>query len=402
MARIKKMTSWERRRRRRIRITVVLTIILLIAAATGIIIYSRMPYETLKLSKYCVVSYSGYNTKGSAEVELDMERISDLVEDARIAYENAIIQWNDVEVSDYDAFLDSINTSTNIESYLSNGSEFTIHFDCDKALAEKLMIDVIAEDKDITVSGLVTATVLTKEDLFRDIEVVFSGISPNITAEIINNSSNEFIKNMVFSPLEFKEYYKAGDVLKVRAYFSEDECLKQNYAIDSPTEECVVEYTVDNTDTYLTDYTRIEGSVLEEAIAAGKEAFNNANEYGVRIFCEANLVPVYINKKATFKWLTPSLISAYYKVANDGVGGVNGNHYNDLDLVYKCQITQADGVTCTAEGVVRFSNFIVRSDGSLEYDFSEPKLISASYNNSSIVKTVKTMYEDTYEIYKLK
>lgn len=402
MSNKRKMTSWERRRRRRMTITVILTVILFIVAAVVIILYSRMPYQTIRLSKYCVVGYSGYNTKGTAEITLDMERLSDVVEDARIDYEEAIIQWDDIEVSEYDDFLDSITFTTDIEGYLSNGSEFNIYFDYDKELAEKLMIDVIGDTKNISVSGLVTATVLTKEDLFRDIEVSFSGISPNITAEITNNSNNSFIKNMVFSPEEFKELYKTGDVIRLRAYFSEDECLKQNYAIESPSEECVVEYVVGNTDSYLTDSARIDGAILEEAIAAGKQAFNNANEYGVRIFCEANLVPVYINKQATFKWLTPSLISAYFKVANEGVGGVNGYHYNDLDLVYKCQITQADGVTCSAEGVVRFSDFIVRSDGSIEYDFSEPRLISADYNNSSIVKTVKTMYEDTYEIYKLR
>lgn len=162
-----------------------------------------------------------------------------------------------------------------------------------------------------------------------------------------------------------------------------------------------MEYTVEGTDEYVTSAAELTDELVKEAAEAGKEAFVNANEYGVRIFCEANLVPVYVNKKATFEWLKPTLLSVYFKSVKPEAAGQNGNNYNDLDLIYFVKITQADGVTCDAEAVVRFSNIIKRSDGTFEYDFSNAKIISASYSNSSIVKNVVGRYEDTYNIEKL-
>ena len=110
---------------------------------------------------------------------------------------------------------------------------------------------------------------------------------------------------------------------------------------------------------------------------------------------------VYINKKATFRYLEPSLISAYFKAVKPEYAGKDGNDYNDLDLVYFVKITQADGVTCDAEAVVRFSNIIQNKDGTFTYDFSNPKIMSASYSDSSIKKNVISRYETTHVIEKL-
>ena len=137
------------------------------------------------------------------------------------------------------------------------------------------------------------------------------------------------------------------------------------------------------------------------SMLAGKKAFVDANEYGVRIFCEANLVPVYINQQATFRYLDPRIVAAYFKAVNPDEAGKLGNDYNELDLIYEVPITQADGVTCNCEAVVRFSDFVIKRDGSIDYDFSNPSIMSASHNNSSIHKNVVTRYEDTYSIEKL-
>lgn len=397
----KRLTSWEKRQRRRIQIIIRVAFFLVICVAAAVVVKGFLPYETITLNEYFTVSYEGYNSKGSAVLTLNQTKLDEALEQVKEDYDAALFHTNECSDADYDNFEQSITASARNADNLSNGSRFSIVYQYDEKLAEKLKIRVSDKENEVTVAGLTTAAVLTKEDLFKDIEVKFTGISPNITMEIINNSTVPFIQNMVFNPAEFQEYYKAGDAVKIRAYFSDEECLKQHYAIDTPSEECVAEYTVEGTAAYVTQASALSQDIIKEAVAAGKKAFVNANEYGVRIFCEANLVPVYINKKATFEWLSPTLISAYFKSVKPEAAGQDGNHYNDLDLIYIAKITQADGVTCDAEAVVRFSNIIENTDGTYEYDFSAPKIISASYSNSSIVKNVIDKYESTHNIEKV-
>lgn len=397
----KRLTSWERRRRRRIQIIIRVIIFCLFCVAAIFMARSFLPNETMNLSEFFSVRYEGYNTKGSAVLTIDedeLKKVAARVKDNEHGFPFLSKQYSD---ADYDSFIKSISAEVDNAENLSNGSKVIISYRYDEALAKKLKIKVLSKSEEVTVSGLSTAAILTKEDLFKDIEVRFAGISPNITMEIINNSSNEFIKEIVFNPEVFQDHYSTGDIVRIRAYFSEEECRKKNYCIDTPSEECIMEYKVEGTDSYATSALELPKELIDEAVAAGKSAFTDANEYGVRIFCEANLVPVYINKKATFRWLEPLLISAYFKSVKPEAAGKDGNHYNDLDLIYFVRITQADGVTCDAEAVVRFSNIIVNADGSIDYDFSSPQIISASHSNSSILKNVVNKYEDTYQIEKL-
>ncbi len=401
MKKKKRMTSWERRQRRRIQIIFRVVLICALLIVGVIAAKEFLPYETMNISEYYTVSYEGYNTKGTARLTLNKEAVDATIAKVKEDYEASLIHIQECTDADYESFENSLQVNIQNGENLSNGGTFSVSYSFDEALAKKLKIKVVSNKKEITVSGLTTAAVLTKEEVFKDIEVRFDGISPNISMEIINNSSNEFVRNMVFNPEVFKAYYATGDVVKIRAYFSEEESLKQHYVVDTPSEECVMEYTVEGTDEYVTSAAELTDELVKEAAEAGKEAFVNANEYGVRIFCEANLVPVYVNKKATFEWLKPTLLSVYFKSVKPEAAGQNGNNYNDLDLIYFVKITQADGVTCDAEAVVRFSNIIKRSDGTFEYDFSNAKIISASYSNSSIVKNVVGRYEDTYNIEKL-
>lgn len=397
----KRLTSWERRQRRRVRIICGVIMFCIFCAVAIFVAKDFLPHETMNLSEYFSVSYEGYNTKGSAVLTIDEAGLNEIAARVKDNDHSSLLLAKQYSDADCDSFIKSISAEVVNAGDLSNGSKVTISYRYDEALAKKLKIKVLSKSEEVTVSGLSTAAILTKEELFKDLEVRFEGVSPNITMEIINNSANEFIQGIVFNPEVYQENYASGDIVRIRAYFSEEECLKKNYSIDTPSEECVMEYTVAGTDSYAASASELTKALIGEAVAAGKSAFTDANEYGVRIFCEANLVPVYINKKATFEWLEPSLISAYFKSVKPEAAGKDGNHYNDLDLIYFVRITQADGVTCDAEAVVRFSNIIVNADGSIDYDFTSPQIISASHSNSSILKNVVTKYEDTYEIEKL-
>ncbi|HCM92361.1 MAG TPA: hypothetical protein DIS78_07350 [Lachnospiraceae bacterium] len=369
---------------------------------TGVfVVVNATPGDALILSDYFEIKYDGYNGKGHVVITRKDDMLFDEVDVIRLEQKEALIKNKVVENDEYLRFAAGIEAMAEPMNNLKNGDTFVISYLYDEELAKRLCINVDDSEATYTVEGLSDAQPLSVDDLFKDIEVSFQGISPDLTMLITNKSTNPLIKSLVFNAVDYKEKYTEGETVKIKCYFNEGERLHDSFYIDAPADECVREYTAAGEASYVTSLDQIPSSVISEAFEAGKKAFVDANEYGVRIFCEANLVPVYINQQATFRYLNPRIIAAYFKAVNPEEAGKLGNDYNELDLIYEVPITQADGVTCNCEAVVRFSDFVLTKDGSVKYDFSAPSIISASHNNSSIHKNVVTRYEDTYSIEKL-
>lgn len=398
----KRMTSWERRQRRRIQIVIAVSCLVVVAIAAVVLIFSSKPYETIILNELFDISYSGFNNSGQVHLSKNEEKVNAMIEDIKENYENAIFKKNSVEDEDYQRFADSIVAVPSQSGNLSNGTRIVVRYDYNSGLAEKLNIKVLSSESNVTVGGLQTAIRISKEELFKDLEVEFEGVSPDIKMTIKNNSSNPFVQNVAYNPIEYKESYSVGDVVTIRAYFNDNPESGSQYIVDTPSANCLKEYIVTGSDEYISSAAELPDYIVDQAVTQAKLAFTDANEYGVRIFCEAHLVPVYINKQATFRWLNPSLLSVYFKSVLPHAAEKDGNNYNDLDIVFNCKITQADGVTCNSEAVVRFSNIVKKADGTYEYDFSNPKLISASYSDSAIKQVVVGKYEGSYNIEKIR
>ncbi len=397
-----RMTSWERRQRRRIRIMITVISMILIAAAAFVMFTTSLPYEQWNLSQFYNVTYSGYNNNGAVVLTKNGAAIESAFDKLKKDYRSHVLHRHKVKDEDYEDFLNSLQATVDANGPFSNGSTVPISYQYDEKLAEKLMVEITGISQTVTVSGLPTVSVLTKEDLFGYLQVTFEGISPEIKVRITNSSPIPFVQDMQFLPVEEKPCYANGDVITVRAVFDEEEALKQNYVVDVPPEECWMSYTASSSEAYLTSPEQLTADLLKNAETNGLFAFDNANEFGVRIYCEANLVPVYIDKMATFEWLPPSARSIYFKTVKPDRIGVNGNYMNELDVVYDAKMIQADGVSCSCYAVVRYTNLIQRADGSIDIDFSNPKIVSADYKLDSIHKSVVTMRESDYNINKVK
>ncbi len=379
----------------------ILAVLILVFAVAGIIaaiVLSHREYATISLKDFYFKTYSGYNGKGTIEADLNEGRFNEKISEAIANYNKSFFKSKDIDEDDFKSLISTLEVNLPPANTLKNGNTVNILYNCDLALANKLNIRIEGREETVVVSGLKEAKLFTVEDLFKDLELDFKGMSPNVTMDIVNNSTDPFIQNIVYSPVEYKEYYSAGETVQIRAFFSETECLNSQVAVERPSGECVKEYTVEGEGEYVKSGSDITKEVLLEAVEAGKRAFNDANAWGVRVFIEAGLVPIYINKQATFSWLSPSVNKIYFKTVKDGVAGKSGNHYNDLDIIYSCDMTQADGVTTSVRAVVRFSDIIKMADGSLSYDFSSPSIISASHIAKNVTKVVVDYYLNDYFI----
>lgn len=394
-----KYSSGYIRRRRRMRW--IISIVVLLVLFVGALFYRAMlslPYESMDLCNLAIIDFGGYNTAGTAEVLVDDMAVDALLANLKSDYEEAKVHTTEPNDEDYLKFRQSLQFSLDKTEGLSNGSVVTINCEYDRQLAKILKLEVTNISRQITVGGLPTVTKLTADQLFEDLELTFTGVSPNLTIHMKNNSNNPLISKMGFEIIDAKENYAAGDTVVVKANYSEEMMAQTQYIVDADPSECVHEYVATSDAEYVRYSSDLPSYIIDEAVAAGRGAFTDANAYGVRIFCEAHLVPVYINKKATFNYGTPNFVSAYFKTVFPEKAGNISYDYNDLDIIYSVVITQADGVACTAYAAVRFSNIIKHDDGTYEYDFSNPTILSESYYSSRVVKNVTDSYVMSHDV----
>lgn len=397
----KPMTSWERRSRRTKRITVWTVIFFVATAGAFLAYYLLKPYETWDLKQFYTISFDGYDGAGNATAVIDDAALHRAVETLQYDYKEAPIHLQTCSDADFAALEASVQAILTASDSLRNGDPIGVSYTCDMDLAKKLKLKVEPQSETVTVTGLPVVTMLSDEDVFANVKVTAAGISPDITVSIVNDSTIPFLQEMTLQVEDPKEKYANGDVITLVAYYNEEEALKQRYALSTPSGECRMEYPIYVDRSYVSDASILPSGVVDQAYKAGLGAFTNANEYGVRIFCEAGLVPVYVNKQPTFEWVDPKFLSAYLKCQKDVQATGEGGHFNDLDIIYEVTLKQANKVACTCYAVVRFSDLIVNDDGTVDFDFSDPKVMSADYKSENVKKTVVYAYESTHNVTKL-
>ncbi len=379
---------------------IVLSFVVLFVLCSVAVVGAKMtlPSRDVSLTDFARVEFTGYSGDGVATVLLDDDAIDGFFSNLKQEHDDAWYHSNPIDDGDYVRFRQSLSFTTPNGTGLSNGDEVSVIGSCDKELAEKLKIDISSTSGTFPVTGLKDIKHVSLDEVFAGLDVSFSGVSPGIAVSMANNSANPLVGRMLFEIVDAKEAYAEGDKITVHATYTDEMVEETGYKVDVPEEDCIREYTVTADSKYLSDASMLTSQIIKEAIEAGKSAFTDANEYGVRIFCEANLVPVYIGGKATFQYGYPEYVSAYFKTVFPEKAGTLGLAYNDLDILYNVVITQADGTSCPACAAVRFSDIVVNSDGSYSYDFSAPDILSMSHYSARVKKNVVDSYADSYDI----
>ena len=347
-----------------------------------------------------VVHYSGFEGSGSVETDISLEKMYEELDAAYVKYASSI--WpirKTLTQQDFEALGATFDCSTDTSKTLKNGDELTIDITYDKDLAKKLDIEVMFESIPLVVDGLDDGIVVTKDDLFANISISMNGVSPLITAEIINENTNDFFKTIEYTISPKKDYYENGDTITVTASYDNDKAIELNYNMD--TGDNKKEFKVDGFKKYVSSVSEIDEETFKEAVEAGKECFVNANEYGLRIFTEAGIRYTWVGTgNYTFKWSNPRLISAYVQTISDTSLISSGKTYNNLELVYNIHISQANGAGCDAEAVVCFNDMTIDENGKVDINKESGQLFSASYVDAKIKSSLKGWFGDDYNLEK--
>ena len=79
-----------------------------------------------------------------------------------------------------------------------------------------------------------------------------------------------------------------------------------------------------------------------------------------------------------------------------------GDCINDIKIVYGVTLTQADGISCDAEIVVRYNGIMEKADGTIDLALDSLTMISASHKDKFIKDIVRNTYtEENYESVKI-
>lgn len=372
---IKKIKTRRRKIDRNLELTIKIALFVLCIVAAGFGAWFFFMREDVKLADLTKVSLIGYDSAGVLSVELDGT--------------GAMAQLPQLQ-----QVLDTVEMDFSKEENLSNGDTVEITYTYDKELAEELDIRLGDAPSVLTVENLPQAEEISLEELFADIELVQEGTAPALQVSVKNNSEHPYIKTMDFVIKDVREYYKKGDSVTVEAVFSEEDAIAYRYAVEKGSDGYCKTYSLDGIDSYLTSVEQLSQEAIDTLIAEGQNCFTDANEYGLRIFSEAGCMPIWVNKKTTFTWKNPYVISMYFNTATEEALGETGIMVNDVKIVYGVTLTQADGVSCDAEIVVRFDGLIEKADGTIDLALETGSMISASHKDKFIKDIVHNTYVD--------
>lgn len=366
-------------------------LVLLSALQSG---YKIDPTEVVTLG------YSGFNGSAKAELKVDREAMVSELRKAYAKYDSAI--WplkKRYSKEDFESFAMSFTGTIDKMEGLSNGDVVNIIFDYDELLAKALKISIKYKEINMTVGDLSEGYPITKEDFFRDIEIITRGYSPLVMVNIENHSANEFLQGVRYEIQDEKELFEDGDKIRIKAVYEDYDLFKANYYLEGDTPE--IEYDISSERTYVKSVDEFSKEVFKDAVKQGEGCFVGANEYGLRIFTEAGLQYTWVGTQDyTFEWSNPRLISAYMETLKDDMKCADGKKYNYLELVYEIYISQADGTGCDAEAVVCFDDITVDKDGNVDINVESGQLFSASYLDKNIKSSLQGWFGDDYNLEK--
>ena len=336
-------------------------------------------FTEVKLSDYASITLSGYDSYGSAQLDID-------------------------KVPEYASFLETVEAKLNYSENLSNGDELVITYNYDEAIAKENKLRVDGSDAHVTVNGLAASAVITHDDIFKGLSINYNGTAPIISVDIENISEEKPFDSIVYSVVDEKEFYDGGEELRIVAQIPAEVLENHAYDFDLSGEDFYFVDIVPFGDRYFTDASQVSDEILAELEQVGFDliAQSNAKEYGLRIFQgEAKLQPVFVGNTTTFKWANPYVISAYFHAVTDEGKALLETHANDVQIVYGVTLTQADGTSVLVEMVIQFVDLLTHEDGTTDNASTTGRIVSVSYKDSNIKSLVNDDGSGTYITTKL-
>ncbi len=345
--------------------------------------------KTLDMSKYIKVEYKGFNKHATAEVELDIDKMEeDLGEDITSRLKNRI----------------KLNIENN--ENLENGKELEVKVEIDDYYLESTGVVLESDIAKIEIEGLDDADEI---EAFKDIKVEVTGMSPNLSISVVNNSTDEFLKTIEYKPSKATGVAN-GETITITAVKWDEELFNEKKVT---LKETKMEYKVEGQSAYIFNISEITDTVksnlkttfISKATSKASENHENYNSNNLKYWLRESTDYKYADVKAyedTDKDLsfgTPEVASMYLLTKK---ADKNPSQINMIIGIIKVPCKSAKtGVTYTWYVTVKAQNASLKEDGTISDNTNYSIQVSDGKDEESAYQKYVNSEKNNYDVEKI-
>lgn len=372
---------------------------IVIVAAVGLVGMTGCGEKKVDLNQYVEVNISGVDTKGTANIEFDYDKFEEDIVKVLDEREKKNDSLEDM-FSAYDQLSkaeECFEFEVSPEKDLKNGDKVVVKAIIDEKLAEELDLKFKFKEIEEKVSGLKEATIISEKELFEDVVIEFTGVSPNAEVQIRNTSEDEYISQVQFYA-DKTSGLKKGDKITVTAEGNFDE---EEGIILEKTEK---EYTVEETDVYITSVDELSQEQMQkimnqakdmvEAQLSGRtcsEGFYKGDDYISSVGSADEINEI-------------SLQTSYFSSLKEGLDREWGDSYNRLDITYKFNAIKMGSFAFEEEDFtdcyisIQCDDIVMTKEGELQFDIDNMEFTDGFASFDTFYQNIITPNKERYEI----
>ncbi len=227
---------------------IAIPVVILVVAV--IIRFNVVNSDKFSLAKYAVVNVTGVDGHGKATAAIDEIGLY-----AALAGSNATPD----QKNKYFDFVSSVKVELDRTEQISNNEDLKVTVTYSEAEAKKVGITVDQTERSQHVTGLLAGT---KVDLFADLKLITTGVSPFISITYTNESENSYISSLEYD-LSQTTNLALGDTVMVTCKADANSAAAQGYFFDNDK----MTFKITTADVYLKNKDEIPSEILDNLIA---------------------------------------------------------------------------------------------------------------------------------------
>lgn len=344
--------------------------------------------KSLDVAKYIKVEYKGFNKHATAEVQLDLDKMEeDLGEDITYKLRNRI----------------KLNIENN--ENLENGKELEVKVNIDDYYLQSAGVVLESDIAKIEIKGLDDAEEI---EAFKDIKVEISGMSPNLSVSVINNSTDELLKTIEYKPSKATGVAN-GETITITAVKWDEELFNEKKVT---LKETKMEYKVGGQSAYISNVSEITDTVKDNLKSTfASKATSKANEnfsymgnnlkYQLREYTDYKYSGVtgYNDIDKDLSIGTPEVVSMYLLTKK---GYLNSNQINMIIGIVKVPCKSAKtGATYNWYVTVEATNASLKTDGTISDNTAYLIEVSDGKDEESAYQKFVNSAKDSFNVEKI-
>jgi hypothetical protein len=333
-----------------------------------LVIIKQQP-KKINVEDFIKISYSGYDEYATASAYLDKDKLYNAIIKVKGIKEKSLDDIESFEdLFDSKAFsnyyqlidcMDSIELDISPNKNLSNGDNIIVDISYDNKIAKKQKIKFTGKSVSKEVKGL---DAITKIDPFKDLNVSFSGLSPNGYLDYSYEGDNSYVSTYLFTS-DNSTNLRNGDVVTISISYNDETTLSKGYILTEKEKQ----YVVEGLDEYVVDYADLPSYFLEDLKTDTQD-----------------MIYAYVASSYSKGFSLNDLsYSGYVFNTSKSESSSIFNSFNELSIIYSGLVSNTDGKISTTRVYfpVKYSD-IIKSGEDIDFRFKSNVLGSSAFNNS--------------------